>query len=71
MSLQYFNFLFSLTECKRLHKFSVKLSIDAAKYCASISISLNTFESICENCVYKKLCGDSDDGVLFFDELPW
>lgn len=35
------------TECNRLHKFSVKLSIFDARYCASISISFSTFGSIC------------------------
>lgn len=34
-------------ECNKLHKFSVKLSTDAAKYCASTSTSFSTLTSMC------------------------
>lgn len=34
-------------ECSKLHRFSVKLSTDAAKYCASTSTSFSTLTSMC------------------------
>lgn len=52
------------TECNKLHRFSVILSILAAKYWASISISFSTFASICgielRNCRWStKAAADS------------